>query len=99
MIPHDSTDLRALEEHRRDTIREIDALRRGAIIKNRVRLSMVSHDPDSSVKLNKAWWTGLCGSCGRNLEIIGKRISAQGRRLRESAEHGRKGLSSTSFQA
>ena len=83
MLPHDSTDLRAFEERRRDMEREIKALNKATLIKKAL-ISQRAGAP-AALKMKSPWWGGLCTGCGEKLERLGKKLICLGEKLRDTA--------------
>ncbi|MBI9101714.1 MAG: hypothetical protein JEY99_04825 [Spirochaetales bacterium] len=104
MLTHDSADLRALEEGRRDMGREIRAIRFADSIAAanaaRVRINGSSFKTGSSaVKSGSSpWWTGICAGCGQRLEKLGKGLINLGTKLRDAAEAKQGNVRPSGFQ-
>jgi len=104
MLTHDSMDLHALEERRKDMGREIRAIRFADSIAAanaaKVRLDGSSFKTGSSavMKGSAHWWTEICAGCGQRLEEMGKGLITLGKRLRNAAEAEKGRVRPSGFQ-
>jgi len=98
-MTHNSMDLRALEERRRDLIREAEAERRSLRIREAVRTAAASANPNS-LRLTLAGTAAVrplrsrfCCRTGRLLMAAGRGLLSAGERLMQEKPRKQPGLS------